>query len=164
MVEQLKPLIGKTLAVLDVDKTGRVLSAGKNSLAKYEAEPPFSIVLSNQGIGVGKGWQRKYSLTLEPPAGIGEKYPGIQDYVCQKVTGSLATISLKTTFKNMPESVLDRIPLIQKQPQGNIVFDIQNGRLHSSDLTIHCDFQNHRGSGSRYQFDSRYQEEYFPNQ
>ena len=50
--------------------------------------------------------------------------------------GNLATVALSTQFKKTPESALDRVPLIQKQPQGEVVFDLANGRMHSANLRI----------------------------
>jgi hypothetical protein len=158
--EQLMQFIGKPLAVLKVDAAGRVLDAGQGSLAKFEAEPPFALILGDATAGPGQGWERQYQVTLEPPAGTGEKYAAVQHYTCQSLSGPLATLALKTEIKSLPESLLDRVPLFQKQPEGKVVFDVQHGRLHSADLSIRRDLENHQGPGSRYFFESRYREEF----
>lgn len=160
--EHLLPFIGKPLAVLRVDATGRVIEAKVGSLSRYEAEPPFLLTLPTASLTVGQNWQRNYTLTLDPPQGTGEEYAAVQTCTCQSMAGPLATIALKTDFKSMPESPQDRLPLFQKQPAGEIVFDIQNGRIQRARLTIHKELQNQQGAGSSYRFDSTYTEEYVP--
>ena len=57
---------------------------------------------------------------------------------------------------------LDRVPLIQRQPQGEVVFDLANGRMHSATLCIDEALQNHQGAESSYRCVSSYTEQYVP--
>jgi len=58
--------------------------------------------------------------------------------------------------------VLDRVPLLQLQPQGEIVFDLQAGRLRSATLRVDKELTGHQGEGSSYRFQSVYSEEIQP--
>ena len=60
----------------------------------------------------------------------------------------------------MPESLLDRVPLLQMQPEGDVVFDMRNGRLQKATLHIEKELTGHQGQGSTYRFQSSYVEEY----
>ena len=73
---------------------------------------------------------------------------------------SVATISVTTALKKKPDSAADEMPLLQFQPQGEIVFDTQAGLLRSARLSIDKEVTGHQGEGSRYRFQSTYAEEY----
>lgn len=160
--EQLGKYVGKSLAELRIDATGKVLETKLGQASRYEAEPPFLIVLPASPVAVGGRWDRHYHITLEPPLGTGEKYPATQKYECKSITGPLAALTLTTQFSKLPENPGDRIPLLQRQPEGEIVFDLQQGRLHSARLTINHTLENHQGHGSSYHFQSSYSEQLWP--
>jgi hypothetical protein len=166
MREQLGRFVGQTLAVLRIDPQGRVVEVKESKhgpASRFESELPFVFVLPEQGPQVGQTWERAYQITLEPPQGTGDKYQASQKYVCKAVTGNAATVAVTTLLKTMPESLLDRVPLLQLQPEGEVVFDLQAGRLHSASLRIEKELVGHQGEGSRYQFQSTYTEEYVGN-
>jgi hypothetical protein len=163
MSEELGKFLTGPLAVLRVDPRGRVVEVkqSKNgSAAKFEMEPPLIITLSGGDMKAGDSWARAYNITLEPPQGTGEKYEAVQNYRCNSVTQNLATIAFTSTLKSMPESILDRVPLLQLQPEGEVVFDLQAGRLHSASLHIDKELKGHQGEGSSYKFQSTYVEKY----
>jgi hypothetical protein len=162
--EQMGKFIGQTLAVLRVDPMGRVVAVQQGSAAKYESEPPFVVRLPGKAVTVNQAWERTYEVTLEPPLGAGEKFAASQRYHLTKADDQLATVRLTTQFKNQPESVADRIPLLQNQPEGEIVFNIAAGRLESANLRIDQQLDGHQGEGSSYHFTSTYREVYVPSQ
>ncbi len=63
----------------------------------------------------------------------------------------------------MPESLLDRVPLLQLQPEGEVVFDFKEGRLSRASLHIEKELKGHQGEGSSYRFQSTYTEEFIGN-
>ena len=161
--EDLEKFVGEPLAVLRIDTRGRVIEVKQTkqgSASKYEIEPPFVITLADEGLKAGQEWERAYKITLEPPQGTGDKYDAVQKYVCKSVSDNQATIAFSSTLKSMPESVLDRVPLLQLQPEGEVVFDLQRGRLQSAGLRIEKDLTGHQGTGSSYKFLSTYTEKY----
>lgn len=151
--------IGETVSVLIVDNQGRVVEAKQGSMTNYESDPPFIVVFPNAAPAVNQAWDRYYQITLDPPHGTGEKYAATQRVTCTKIADGKATLSLITQIKTMPESAFDRIPLMQKQPQGEIVFDVQAGRLLSARLTIEKNLEGHQGERSSYRFLSTYTEQ-----
>lgn len=163
MRDQLQRYVGQPLAVLRVDRQGRVvavLESKHGPASRFESEPPFLFTLSDIGPQEGQNWEREYPITLEPPQGTGEKYDAVQKYLCKGRNGPAATILLTTTLKTMPESLLDRVPLLQMQPEGELVFDLQAGLLRSANLRIDKEIKGHQGEGSSYRFQSTYKEEY----
>lgn len=158
MREQMEKFINQPLAVLRVDPLGKVVEVSKGPSNRYESEPPFSVVLPGAAVGNGKGWDRNYTITLDPPLGTGEKHAATQHFTCAKVADGLATFTFTTAVAKMPADKVEQLPLLQKLPQGAIVFDVGRGRLQSVALTIDQQVQGHQGEGSSYHFQSSYTE------
>jgi hypothetical protein len=161
--KELSKFVGQPLAVLRLDSQGKVVEVKESRhgpASRFESELPFVIQLPAAGPIVNQNWDRSYKITLEPPQGTGEKYDAVQNYACKSVDTSTATITLTTTVKNMPESVLDQVPLLQMQPEGEVTFDLQNGRLRKAMLHIEKELKGHQGEGSSYRFQSNYTEEF----
>jgi hypothetical protein len=131
--------------------------------SRYENEVPFVITLPEGKLQIGQSWERSYQVTLEPPEGTGNKFQAAQKYTCQSLDGRSAAIALATTIQNLPESQLDQVPLFQMQPEGQAIFDVQAGRLHSATLKVNKELKGQQGEGSNYHFESTYTEQYLPN-
>lgn len=163
MREQLAKFVGQPLETLCVDSKGKVVAVKESKhgpASRFEAELPFVLTLPATGPTQGQTWERTYTITLEPPQGVGDKFAAVQKYVCQGLTGSLATISLKSSLQSPPEAVADRIPLLPLLPEGEVVFDTQAGRLQRARLLIDTELKDHQGEGSSYRLQSTYTEEY----
>jgi hypothetical protein len=164
--EQLTRFVGQPLAVLRVDQQGKVVQVKESKhgpASRFESELPFVIVLPSDGPKPGQTWERTYRITLEPPQGTGEKYDAVQQYTCKAITGDTASIAVTTSLKTMTESLLDRVPLLQMQPEGEVVFDTKEGRFLRASLHIAKELKGHQGEGSSYRFQSTYTEEYLGN-
>jgi hypothetical protein len=163
--EQCKQYVGVPLVVIRVDGQGKVLEVkegrpGFGSQAKYENDPPFKVWLPAAALAPGVTWERPYPLTLEPPMGTGEKYDAVQRFTCKAVQNGLATLTMTTEVKAPPAAVADQVPVWQNQPDGEIVFDVNNGRLHSAVLQINKEAKGQQGENSSALFRSTYKEEY----
>jgi hypothetical protein len=160
--EQLEKYIGQPLAILRVDSLGKVTEVKESRhgpATRFESELPFSLVLPEGGLRPEQTWSRSYHVTLEPPQGTGEKFPAEQMFQCKSIADNTITIGMSTIMKTMPENALDRIPLLQLQPEGTVLFDAQTGRMLSADLRIEKQLTGHQGEGSSYRFQSSYKEE-----
>lgn len=165
MREQLAKYVGTPLAVIRIDGTGKVIEVKESKFgpaSKFESEPPFVLTLPAEAPKAGLTWERAYAITLEPPQGTGEKFQATQKYVCKSVENGAVTVTLATTLKTQPEAVADRVPLVQMQPAGEVVFDLQSGWMRSARLQIDQQLTGHQGEGSSYQFKSTYTEQLVP--
>jgi hypothetical protein len=160
--EELGKYLGQANAILRVDPQGKVIEVKESRFgpaSRFESEPPFAVVLPGEGPRADQTWERSYDITLEPPQGTGEKFPAVQSYQCKTIVDAVVTIGLTTTARSLPDNALDRIPLLEKQPTGTIVFDVQAGRMLSADLRIDKELTNYQGQGSSYHIQSTYKEE-----
>lgn len=163
MREQLARFIGQPLALLRVDGQGKVvqvLESKHGPASRFESEPPFVLALPPEGQGPGQSWERAYRITIEPPQGTGEKYEASQKYTCKAVAEGTVTIAVATFLKTLPESLLDRVPLLQMQPEGEVLFDAKEGRMRRAVLHIEKELKGHQGEKSSYRFQSTYTEEF----
>jgi hypothetical protein len=150
------------LAVLRIDPTGRVVQVKESRhgpASRFDIELPFVALLPAM-FEPEKSWDREYTITLEPPQGTGEKYPAVQHYIAKALSGSQATIAVTTALKSPPEAAADQMPLLDKLPEGEVVFDLAAGRLQKATLHVNKEIKNHMGEGSTYQVQSDYSEEY----
>jgi hypothetical protein len=164
--EQMSKYVGQPLAVLRVDGFGQVQEVKESkygSASKYQNELPFALVLPQTAPAPGQGWQRPYQVILDPPQGAGEKYDAVQKCVCKTIDGTKATITVSNTVIKLPAAAADQAPLLQLQPQGEVVFDTQAGRLASVSFKIDKELKNHQGEGSSYRFQSSYSEQLVAN-
>lgn len=157
--EQMAKYVGPTLAVIRIDSQGHIKEVKQGSATRYEAEPPFVVLLPSIEAREGQAWLRNYSVTLDPPHGAGEKFEAAQKYACRKVENGKATLNLTTEIKGLPESARDRVPLLQKMTEGSVVFDLTAGRLDTVRLQIDRTVENHQGQGSSYRFQSTFTEQ-----
>ncbi len=168
MREQLAKFVGQPLEVLRVDPRGKVVEVKacppQIPASRFESELPFVLTLPGEGPTVGQTWERAYAITMEPPQGVNEKYQATQKYACKAAANGLATIGLTTVLQSQPAAVADRVPLLPLQPKGEVVFDMQNGRVQSARLQIDEELKDYQGEGSIYRFKSDYTEEYTGNQ
>lgn len=163
--EQLSKLIGVPLSTLRVNDRGKVIEVKESKFgpaSRFEAELPFVLVLPDAEVKPGQNWERAYEITQEPPVGAGEKYAAAQTYTCTSVDAAGLHVSMTTAMKAQPKSLADRMPLLPLQPEGTVVFDLKNGRLHSAKLTVKKELKGHAGEGSSYTFESTYSEQIVP--
>ena len=154
--KQMSKFIGQTVAIVRIDGFGRVLEVKQGSAASFEAEAPFLVVFPEAKAAAGQAWRRQFNLVLDPPYGTGEKFEAEQRYDCKAIDAGKATLGVTTHFKTMPDNMRERIPLVQKDVQGELIFDVNAGRLISAQLNIDKTVENHQGKGSSYHFKSQY--------
>jgi hypothetical protein len=162
MKDALSKFVGPPLAVLRVDGLGRVLEVKESKFGpatRYETELPFVGILPIEALSVGRTWERAYNMTLDSQSN-GEKYAAVQHYTCKSATSSTAVVGVTTELKNLPTEVADRVPLLQKQPEGEIVFDLINGRLQGATLKIDKELKGFQGDGSSIRVIGTYVEQY----
>lgn len=160
--EQMARYVGQPLAVLRVDRSGKVVEVKESKFgaaSRFENELPFHVLLPAQMPTANQGWQRDYQITLEPPQGTGEKFAAVQNYTCKAVNNAALVVTFKTELKDAPPAKADSIPLLQFLPEGEATFDLATGRLKSAVHATVRELKDHAGPESRYKFESTYREE-----
>jgi hypothetical protein len=156
MREAMLKFINTPIATVKVDPYGRVLGikSVKGDPSAYSNEVPFVGTVPGVEMKPGLSWVREFDLTLAPPLGAGEKYKAVQKFTVTAVKGALVTVAMTSELKEKPKATGDMIPLWQMLPKGDLVWDMENGRLHSARLTVDEELRGHDGEGSHTRFTS----------
>jgi hypothetical protein len=162
MQKSFGPFLNGRLAVLRVDALGRVVEVkeSRGPASRYEVELPFAAVLPAEGLAAGASWERAYNIVIEPPQGTGEKYAAVQRYTCKNIAGNAATVAFTTDLKAPPEAAADRVPLLDKLIEGEVLYDLGNGRMHRAVLRVDKELKDHAGPGSLFHIQTSYVEQY----
>src|SRR5207237_6206418 len=123
--EQMSKYVGQTLAVLRVDPYGRVVEVKESKFGPasgFECELlPFVGIVPPPPLKPGQQWDRPFKVTLDPPQGTGEKYAAVQRYSCKASDANAVTVTVATEMKTQPEAAANRVPLLQKLLEGEMV-------------------------------------------
>jgi hypothetical protein len=154
---QMSKLIGVPVAVLLVDPQGRVeVKESKfGPASRYESEPPFPL-LPTEGLKLGLGWERSFNIAVEPQ---GEKVAAVRRYSCKSLSRGLATIALTTELAAPPAEPKEQMQLLGMQPEGEVVFDLNAGRMQSSTLKVNKEVKGFEGEKSSYRYQRSYTEQ-----
>ncbi len=161
--EQMGRFVGPRLAVLRVDGRGQVVEVKESAhgpASRFHNELPFALLLPESGPAAGQAWERNYQITLDPPYGAGDKYDATQKYECKNVADGVAVVRLTTALKAQPKATADQVPLLKLQPEGEVYFDVANGRLKHVRLKVEKELSGHQGDGSNLKFQSTYSEDF----
>lgn len=160
---QMSKYIGQTIAILRLDDKGKVVEVKDSKFgppSRFDSELPFQLVLPNELIRDGVAWNRTYQLKLDPPHGAGETYECVQAFRCKQTTPTSVLISCQTTIPKLPENPQEQVPLLQAQTEGEVVFDMENGRLDAAVIQVNKELKDHQGKDTSYRFQSVYREQY----
>ena len=148
------------IAIIRVDGFGQVVEVKQGPKNRFDAEPPFVVVVPKAVAAEGQAWVRPFTLTLEPPLGNGEKHDFEQKISCAKIASGKAQLAVTIQLKSPPLAAAAQVPLLQKQMQGQVVFDLERGVMLGAKLSVDRTVEGHQGNGSSYRFASSYLEEY----
>ena len=160
--EDMGKYVGPPLTIVRLDARGQLVEVKESKFgpeSRLESDLPFKLVLPAEALSIGKSWERHYAIKLEPPHGTGESFEATQRYAPTGAAAGVVTIGFTTSVKNPPEAAADQLPLLPLMPDGEIQFDVANGRLKGVKYQIRKELTEHRGEGSKYLFKTTYAEE-----
>lgn len=157
--DQLGKLLGQTLAILRVDPLGKVVEVKQGPANRYDAEPPFALVLPEKLEPGKQSWTRPFAIALDPPFGGGEKIQASQTYQASAAADGKIKLVVASQLNDQGASKQQQIALVQKLAQGEVLFDAVRGRLFATRLGVDQTVQGHQGDGSSYRFQSSYVEQ-----
>ena len=104
--------------------------------AAIDASRNFLVVFPEEPIQVGDEWKDRIQVCVNVTNKLTKLVTLQRRYRFDSVKASLATISLRTSVLTPIKNPMIRVQLIQREPKGTIVFDIEQGRMVSRELKI----------------------------
>ncbi|MCS6977794.1 MAG: hypothetical protein NZM31_12420 [Gemmatales bacterium] len=159
--EKLAPFVGKPLAVFRIDPWGRVVESRTLSPVfadRFVNELPFTICLASRDLQPGQTWSRSFRRPVTSPTGSKSEAELEQQFQVRSIHNGQVVIAFATQIQNQPGELLARLPLLQCQPTGEAIFDMQLGQVVSARYVSGGVIEGHQGEGSRYEFSSECRE------
>ncbi len=110
--------------------------AAQQKEAANDASRNFLVVFPEEPIQVGDEWKDRIQACVNVTKKLKKQITLQRRYRLESVKAPLATISLRTSVLTPVNEPMIRAQLIQREPKGTIVFDIEQGRIVSRELKI----------------------------
>jgi hypothetical protein len=150
------------VVVVRVDGQGRIVEVKETkagSATRLHAELPFRMTLPDAAPAIGRSWERTFTVKLDPPHGTGESYEFLQKFTPAAHADGLLSASVETTLKSPPKALAERVPLVPMLWTGNVYFSTRAGKYQAARLKVKADLPNYQGEGTRFEFESVYNED-----
>ncbi len=160
--QQMAEYLNKPIVVVRVDSQGRLVEvkvAKGGSAARLHAELPFRMTLPDAGPAKGQGWERSFSMKLDPPHGTGESFEFAQKYACRDVKDGLMVVGVGTQLKAPPKTTSEQVPLVPMLWEGELYFNVNAGHYHAARLGVKAELKDHLGAGTKFEYESTYTED-----
>jgi hypothetical protein len=126
---------------------------------KADPQANFLVSLPKEAVGVGAVWKDRYQVPVTLGAGkLTQPITLQRQYTLTQVSGSIATITSKTTILTPLNDPQVEAQLIQRTPTGTIEFDLDRGLLVSHHTTVDKTVVNAFGPNSQLQASSETRE------
>ena len=154
--------LNKTIVTVRMDSQGKLIEvkeAKGGSAARLHAELPFRLVLPDAAPQVGQVWERPFAVKLDPPNGTGESYDFAQKYTSKGDKDGYLIVGVETTLKAPPKATGEQVPLVPMLWTGDVYFNTAAGKYHAARLTAKAELANHQGEGTKFTYESTYNED-----
>jgi hypothetical protein len=159
--EKFHQFVNRPLATFWIDPWGRVVEvrnlAGLPTSANA-AELPFTVCLAAQNVQKGQTWSRSYRQAVTASNEARAEVELDQQFQVRSIHNGQVAIAFTTQLRDQPKDVAARLPLLQVQPQGEAIFDLQLGLVISARYVSAGVVEGHQGEASRYEFNSECRE------
>lgn len=139
---EIRQTIGKPVARIQVTPNGQmqkvtILDGAPTRLAGAEASDArlnFLVPLPQELVGVGATWKEQFQVSVTSQGLPPQKVTLQRQYQLIKLTGNVATISLKTQVLQPIDNPQIQLQLLNLTPTGLIEFDVAQGHLLSQKI------------------------------
>ena len=156
--QQLAGLLDRPVVVVKLDDRGQVLDVSAGPADRLRAELPFRLVLPEVAPAADATWDRPFTIKLPPPLGAGESYDATQRYTLKGDSAGTMTLSVATTLAAEPADPAELTAILPLLWEGEVRFSSGPGRYVGANLRQKREVPNHRGEGSRFAYESRFEE------
>lgn len=158
--------IGKVTARVDYSRSGKLLkvvdSTGKQNVAPENAPPRdhqgFMVPLPETSVAIGEKWKDPFQHVVSLKRPLTRNIDMQRIYTLKSVQGNLAEISFNTVVLTPVHDPKVLAQLMQKQTEGTITFDIEQGLIIEKSIQVNKTVINPFGAGSSMQAVSTFTE------
>lgn len=147
--ENVADSIGKTLSVVTMDPTGKILDRQrKPAKASAESDGQMTIPLPSEPVAVGATWSFHYEANIPLETGGVKPIKTLQKFTLENVQTGVALIRVETQILTPIDDPAIEALLIQRQSNGTVRFDVDAGRVLSQQMDLDRRVVGFRGPAS----------------
>jgi Family of unknown function (DUF6263) len=139
--QAVKDSVGSVLAQMEATDRGEMRSlvvrenlSNSRRIMTTDANENFLDILPDKPIRTGDEWSDDIKVSIAVTRSLQQKITLRRRYTLESVHGSVATIHLRTTELAPTDDPMVRAQLVQKTPEGTILFDMDLGMVTSRKL------------------------------
>jgi len=126
--DQMSKFVGDPVALLIVDKTGKVNEVRENrfgSPKRFDTDPPMALIFGKGPIILGTKWERPVTIAADPTVAPSESngWQALVKSECIAATSTTRTIKTEGVWTKEPQASEAKIGLLQYFPKTEIVLD-----------------------------------------
>lgn len=148
--------VGKVLAVITIDPTGRVVDRNDDSDDSSFGTGNITVPFPEQPIAINHQWAVPSQMTARHSDGRVKEIKWRQLYTLKSVENQIATIEFRSEILTPIEKPEIRAQVMQKMNKGTMKFHLAKGRMIERDVNWNEKVQGHSGADSRTEYLARY--------
>ncbi len=126
--DQMAKFVGEPVALLIVDKTGKVNEVRENrfgSPKRFETDPPMALIFGKVPISLGTKWERPVVIAGDPPVPSNDSngWRALVQSECIAASTTTRTIKTEGSWTREPKIFEAKIGLLQYFPNTEVVLD-----------------------------------------
>ncbi len=159
--ENVARAVGVPLAVITIDKQGKVLKRQQNFVkAAVAGQGEITIQLPEQAVAVGSRWSSPSNIDVPGADGSLRRFRAMQTYTLQSVKTGVATIAMSTQITTPIRDPAIEAQVLQYETAGSVRFDIERGQILGCQVDVDKSVVGFRGEASSIRYIGRSTEEY----
>lgn len=154
--------IAKPLATVTINPRGQVVKRDNDLNAPQLGIGELTIPLPEEAIVIGGQWSVPRECRVKLESGVHKTIKVRELYTLEKVSAGVATIRIETQPLTPMADPGIEAQLIQQLSNGEIKFDLDQGRMLSKRLDWSDEVVGFRGSDTSLRYDAKFTEELLP--
>ncbi len=147
--EGIADTVGVPLAIITLSPRGYVLKREHRLASSANAGgSEVTIPLPSKPVPIGQTWGDKFTIPVILTGGGSRKINARHHYTLKRVSGTIATIGMKTQILDPALPPKIDVQLIQRVSNGEVRFDMARGRVISQHLLVDGRVIDFHGAGS----------------
>lgn len=160
--EQVAKSVGVVLSVITLNDRGNILGRVQKADSAVASRGEITLPLPEHEVAVGESWSIPQTLEVPLEEGTVRKIRVLQRFTLRSVHTGVARIGIENLILTPVHDPAIQAKLIQREPHGEVRFDVENGRVLSQQMDIDKRVIGFQGESSSMSYMARITEDFLP--
>lgn len=158
--EKVARSVGVVLSVITMNSRGNILARVQKNDDAAASRGEITVPLPEHEVAVGESWSIPQTVDVPVENGTIRKIRLLQQFTLESVQTGVATIRVENMVLTPVHDPAIQAKLVQREPNGNVRFDIESGRVLSQQMDIDKHVVGFQGEASSMNYMARLNEEF----